>query len=171
MWVTGEYRKDIPHSCEYCGQVEYDYMGAEMDIRIPDSGHWWDPCPDANCPSHGELAPPQQARYRKGGIEMRPAKRLRVLYNYLMSGAIDETQFDMEEWPHCAIGEAAEIPTLSRDGLQIDCFDEPEYMGLKAYDAVAKFFGIPLVKAETIFGPRQRKPATVAKEIKPLLKA
>lgn len=91
-------------------------------------------------------------------------QRLKVLANYLMSGAVDEDEFNMENWPSCAIGEGTRIPSLSKEGLDI-CYDEPIYNGETGFEACASFFSMPLKKAEHFFRPDQRSPFTVGRQL------
>src|SRR5437867_13217270 len=96
-------------------------------------------------------------------------KRLQVLANYLKSGAVDKEQFDMTDWPKCAIGEGSCLPSLAKDGLNMSNYDTPEYHGWWDYEALEHFFHIPLAIAEKLFGPTKRKPETVARQIEEYL--
>lgn len=90
-------------------------------------------------------------------------RRLQVLANYLVSGAVDEDQFDMNDWPSCAIGEGTRIPSLSKEGLGLTRkpWPEPEYRGKTGIDACASFFRVPYTAADRIFGMRFTKKTAV----------
>lgn len=96
-------------------------------------------------------------------------RRLKVLANYLLSGAVDDEKFDMGDWAHCAIGEGANLPSLEKDGLALvennDGDLAPEYNGSRAYEACAEFFAIPYDKARAFFGPTKRSAARVGRQL------
>lgn len=84
---------------------------------------------------------------------MKKIERLRVLGKYLVSGAVNEADFDMAEWPSCAIGEARDIPSLFNEGFTFDDSGSwPSYNGSIGFYACAEFFGLPYTKARQLFG-------------------
>jgi len=96
-------------------------------------------------------------------------QRLKVLANYLRSGAVDNDKFDMEAWPQCAIGEASRIPSLEKEGLELveDSSGAlfPSYNDEQGFGACATFFSIPYDKAKYFFGPTQRSAARVGSQL------
>ena len=84
---------------------------------------------------------------------MKKIERLRVLGKYLVSGAVNEAEFDMGKWPSCAVGEARHIPSLSNEGFTFDESDRwPLYNGSTDFEACAEFFGLPFNKTRELFG-------------------
>ena len=101
-------------------------------------------------------------------------KRLQVLANYLLSGAVDKDEFTMGKWPQCAIGEATRLPSLAKEGLELgtdwDGSDIPTYEEAKGFGACANFFSIPLALANKFFGPERRSAEVVGKQLMSYLK-
>lgn len=91
-------------------------------------------------------------------------QRLKVLANYLLSGAVNDYEFNMHEWPRCAIGEGSRIPSLQKEGLHLTCesYPEPEYRGKRGVSACALFFRIPYNAADRFFGSELTATTAVA---------
>lgn len=96
-------------------------------------------------------------------------QRLKVLANYLTSGAVDESKFNMNKWDSCAIGEGAHLATLEKDGLVLERnsngFLVPGYDSEKCYEACARFFSMPHDVARRFFGPKNRTAKTVGRQL------
>ena len=96
-------------------------------------------------------------------------QRLKVLANYLVSGAVYEKEFTMEKWPQCAIGEASRIPSLVKEGLELEYDSDnklvPQYDGDTSYSACANFFSMPYDTAWKFFGPTKRRAAVVGRQL------
>jgi hypothetical protein len=101
-------------------------------------------------------------------------QRLRVLARYLTSGAVDDNEFTMRQWPQCAIGEASRLPSLEKEGLVLETDSQgalvPMYGGGSCYSACARFFSIPYSKAKQFFGPTERSAVTVGRALLRYLK-
>jgi len=96
-------------------------------------------------------------------------KRLRVLANYLLSGAVDDDEFNMKRWPTCAVGEGTRLPSLAKEGLELgwDCDSKeiPMYEGEKGTSACAKFFDLSYDLAWKFFGPSSKRAAAVGRQL------
>lgn len=96
-------------------------------------------------------------------------QRLKVLGNYLLSGAVDEDEFDMNRWSKCAIGEGSRLASLKKEGLALELDEDgspvPAYNGETNFEACASFFRIPYRQAETFFDGLPRSAATVGRQL------
>ena len=101
-------------------------------------------------------------------------QRLKVLANYLVSGAVDEDRFRMSKWPSCAVGEGTRLPSLRKEGLTMrtnsDGTEVPQYDGYTCFTACAQFFKLPYDTAHKFFNGSPRRAVTVGRQLLSYLK-
>lgn len=102
---------------------------------------------------------------------MTKRERLKHLIAWLESPFVDKEHFSMEDWPQCALAEAAKLPKLQRDGLERTDEGEGKFRGMTRTSAAVAFFGLTWRRAHQIFGNgKPRQPKTVAKQLRTTLK-